>query len=284
MAYGKPRYSMGGNKNRGGYKKKAVVAVFKKPYKRSGAQLIARSFNSVTPWTNTNATKRNYEIKSVDIPSTVYTLALDVASNTQVKLLNGIQEGAGFYNRIGRKVALRSLYMRGTIRLINTGRGTAAPVYIAQSSDDFVRIAIVYDRQPSNAALPNYDQIFKDYAQTNVASSSIISGPNLDNRERFVILRDFSTYLPATDQSATSSVAKPNVSVIDNEKNLIDEFIKLKGMETMFSGSTDPLLVASITTGSLLLVTCGSFAAGGAAGTVPAYEFLAKFRLRYDDV
>lgn len=260
------------------YQRKGGAPKFaaKKTFQRAKVVTIARSVSSPSNWAKINANgKRPFEIKALDVPDTVYVLSAQTATNANVKLINPVQEGAGFFNRIGRRINMRSLHMKGTIRPIYP--------YLTQTQDDFVRIAIVYDRQPSAAAsTPSYDTIFKDYPQTGTAVSSVLSGINLDNRERFIILRDFSTFLPRVD-SGSALVGPSTVQVQDNEKNLIDEFIKLKGLETHFNGTTNPLEVTSISTGSLLIVTQGKFALGGAAGTVPAWEVVLKFRLRYDD-
>lgn len=258
---------------------------FKKAYRKAvpGTSFKGRLQSTMlrsTPskWAATSSTGGR-ELKCVDVPDLPalptppgitgggYPLTINLTTNTNVFLLNGVQEGAGFYNRIGRKIVMKSLEMTGFLG--PSGNATTGP--------DYIRWAIVYDRQPSGAALPSYDTIFKDYDQNSTAYVTNMSNINPDNRERFIVLRDFQSQMPVQTAVGTNPGAMA-VSILDNKKNLLKEFIKLRDLETHYGVNAIPLVIASITTGSLLLVTQGEETLG-----TQGWSLHAKFRLRYTD-
>lgn len=205
------------------------------------------------------------EVKAIDIPVANYVFSLD-AGSTNVFPLNLVQEGTGFYNRIGRKIEMLSLHMRGSI--LQTGNAAAA--------DDFVKWAIVYDRQPTGA-LPNYNNIFLDYNPSGATSNGPYSNINLDNRDRYQIIRHDTFACPATAITDLASVSQ--VITIPPKEMMLEEFIKLRGLTTHFNGTASPLLISNITTGALYLVTQGRFTLGN-----EGYQLSVQFRLRYDDL
>lgn len=205
------------------------------------------------------------EHKSIDINNALYQLSAAYATSANIILLNGIQEGPGFYNRIGRRVEMRSLHINGYL----TPSGTAATV------NDFVQWAIVYDRQPSGA-LPNYNDIFKEYTQAGTASTSNYSGVNLDESDRYLIVRNKRFQLPAVTASDATSISTVNNPYQCNLE--INEHIKLGHLMTQYNGTTNPTTITNISTGALYFVTSGN-SATGANGWVASVQF----RLRYDD-
>ena len=269
MAYGYKKYSKTMSKKNAGIKKSFKKSMPGYSFKGASRSLL-RPIS--TPRSYAAALARGQvqgprpEIKAVDIPVALYPMFNSPTTNTLVTLLNGVQEGTGFYNRIGRHISMKSLHVTGTFA--KSGNNSVG--------DDYVRWAIVYDRQPSaNASLPTYQDIFKAYDQGGAATAGVLSGVNLDNRERFVILRDFRTYMPFV---AAAAQFPTELAVRDNERNTIDEFIKLKGLETHYNNSANPIQPANISTGSLLLVTQGLFAVGQDPWAVRL-----QFRLRYSD-
>lgn len=246
-----------------------VTAPFKQP-RRTGQQTVTRvaiprMITGYRPIPATFRTKKG-EVKALDIPNAHYTMFSASAANTQTFLLSLVQEGTGFFNRIGRKIEMRSLHIRGGI----------FPNGTAQAVGDYVKWAIVYDRQPTGV-LPIFSDIFKAYDGAGAATSSQFSDVNLDNRERFAVLRHKSFELPATAALQLASVSQ--TVVLEGEHQNITEFIKLGGLTTHYNGTANPITIANITTGALYLVTQGAFA----TGTEGWYIGL-QFRLRYDDV
>jgi len=163
--------------------------------------------------------------------------------------------GSELYQRIGRKIYMKSLVVRGNID------GTAANV------NDQIRIMIIYDRQ-SNAGIPNQLAILQD---SNAAggTTSVYSSINLTNRSRFLILKDFFLNIP-------SATTFPGGIGVDQTKDFtVEWYIPLKGLETEFNG-TNGGTIADITTGSLFMVTFDQQNTG-------TYTFNYGTRLRYYD-
>lgn len=94
----------------------------------------------------------------------------DVVDTATITLLNGMARGDTASTREGRKLKIKSCYIRSLITQHNS-----------QNDDDIVRTMIVYDKQ-SNGAAPAITDI--------LTASTVEAFNNLDNRERFVVLMD----------------------------------------------------------------------------------------------
>lgn len=93
-----------------------------------------------------------------------------LAATGSVLLLNGVAQGTTANTRLGRRITMHSLLVKGTVQLAPTTTG-ASPL----------RLIVVYDSQ-ANAAAP---------VATDVLLADVISAPmNLSNSRRFKILFD----------------------------------------------------------------------------------------------
>lgn len=180
----------------------------------------------------------------VDTAQAVY--ALD--STGTVALLNGVAQGADFNQRIGRKITMRSVQIRGLITPQD-----------ASVSSNLGRIMIIYDTQP-NGALPAITDVL------NVASST--SMMNLNNRDRFKILMDEQVGCGAVETGATLAYAQaPGVTSIQR-------WIRLNH-DVVFDGTT--AAIGDIQTGSLFILTVGFQAANA------GHNCNASLRMRFVD-
>lgn len=179
----------------------------------------------------------------VDVAAAAY------ANNTTgtITLLNTVAQGASTSQRIGKKIALQSIQIRGNIE------SDAAAVF-----NDVANL-IVYDKRPTGA-LPAITAIL------NTATSSSFN--NDINSGRFRIVRRWDEYLVGGTTLATTPYT---------EKSGIgfDHFVSLKGMKTVYkalgTGAID-----DIEEGALYFVTVGNTAAGTADAQTGC-----GFRLRY---
>jgi len=207
------------------------------------------------------------DLKAIDLPNASYALTLAAATNANVILMNIVQEGTSDYQRVGRRIEMASLHVTGSI----------IPNGTAQTGSDFVQWAVIYDRQPSQAAaLPVYSTIFQDVGPTGTAAINALAGLNLDNRDRFVVLRNKRLCL-----SSTTAVAGTNpAQVLSNLQNnhTINEFINLKGLIAIYGATANPITLANIATGALYFVTQGGYAAGA-----QGWQLSANIRLKYRD-
>lgn len=207
--------------------------------------------------------RRGSEIKAIDIANAQYNF-LAAGTPPTLTLLNGIQTGAGFFNRIGARVELKSLKIRGQIFNLLT------------SVISMLRMIVIYDKQPNGAA-PAITEIFQSRDQTGAAATSANSEINLDQRERFVIVRDKEIYAPPVTN--TAGVLTNGPSFPGDESSgpyVINEFIPLKGMLSHYKTSSSPTTIADINTGALYV----TFITTGAANS---WAFTGGFRLRFDD-
>jgi len=201
------------------------------------------------------------ELKLVDgVTTSASNNAVALNTSTNHTLMNGIAVGANYFNRVGRRIEMQSLHLKGIIDF--TGHNTTLI--------DQARLVVVYDRQP-NGALPTTATVLADMDSSGAGNStSVFSGVNPDERERFLILADIRLTLPPTTAGQYSAV--------DPMQNAfqINRYIPLRGLKTHYLGDTD--VIGSISTGSLFILGMGQLAAGS-----EGYQFTGTWRLRYAD-
>lgn len=193
-------------------------------------------------WNNNNA-----ELKYTDIASAVY--AADTTGT--VTALNLTAVGDDNTSRDGRQICNRSIHIQGLVFPIDT----------VLTSPSLARILIVWDNQPNSGTIAAMTDI--------LVSSTSISSTNLNNRERFTILRDCRYALGGHDNTATQAMSD------GTNTHILNEFVNLKDVKTTYSGTT--ATIGSVATGALLMVTIGSASAGNGAGVI------CTTRLRFTD-
>lgn len=200
------------------------------------------------------------EIKAIDI---AIAQAFRLPATNSCNLVNGIQTGAAFYNRVGSRVEMKNLHIRGQI------------TYAATATVAMLRMMVVYDRQPTGA-LPVVSDIIQTRDQTGAATTSGSSEINLDNRDRFSIIRDMQFYQPPVTYTAGVLTNGPQFPGNDNQQWDVNEFIRLRELGTHFKSSSNPTTIADIATGALYIY----FITNGSDNTV---QFQGGIRLRYHD-
>ena len=100
-------------------------------------------------------------------------------ATTTAQLINALEEGTGFWNRIGGIVSNQSLYIRGYIDAVQTSPGIPG----------LLRMIVFYDRQ-ANGALPAFNDVIRGVTNTGLNTNDGLTGINPINRERFLILYD----------------------------------------------------------------------------------------------
>lgn len=185
------------------------------------------------------------ELKYNDIAAATYQ-----GDNTgTITALNLIAVGDDNTSRDGRQICNRSIHVQGYL----------APVD-STTLNSMCRMMLVWDSQPNGAIATMTDIL---------SVSNAVSSTNLNNRERFRILRDLKFALGSSSNTATQAVSD------GSNTYLIDCFLKLKDIKTTYSGTT--AVIASVATGALLLVTIGSNSSSN-QGT-----FTLTTRLRFTD-
>jgi len=203
-----------------------------------------------TPLAPTGWTRRSGgggELKYFDVAAATY--ACDTTG--AVTLLNGIAQGDDVTTRDGRVV------YNASCRII--GKFVAQD---ASVSATLCRVMLVWDANNNSAvAVPAITDI--------LTASTSISHLNLNNRARFVVLRDTMVSYGALVDTATQTYSgAPSTGEID-------WYVRLGKSKTVFSGTTG--VIGSIASGALYLVTIGDNAANA------AYNFTATSRIRFTE-
>lgn len=207
---------------------------------------------------------RKGEVKSIDgVGGNTNALTSGLNATGLVRAINLVAVGSSFFNRIGRKVEMKSLHLTGSI--VPTGNAATA---------DYGRILVVYDRQ-TNGALPVISDILQGTDCLGASATSNFSNVNLNNRERFLILADHRIFLPGVLATGINAAYTDSAQPVANNVN---RFIKLKGLLTHYKADSATPVIGDIATGALYLVTL----AGNAAGS-DGWVGELNTRLRFDD-
>lgn len=185
------------------------------------------------------------ELKAVDTPQ----LSLSFTDNPTPVLVNSCVEGASFYNRIGRKISMKSLQVTGLIQRTFSNTAAIGPTY--------GRVLLVYDRQP-NGSFPSLSDIILAYKPDGTTYTASNVGVNMNNRDRFKILMDERINLPPLGVGGADTGDK----VLNYEANgtgqqesyNIKRYFKLNRLVTQFKASTDGS-IGDFATGSLFMLT-----------------------------
>lgn len=217
------------------------------------------------------------EIRGVDIPKATYNFnTFNDDNSAGWTLMNAIQQGDAFYQRDGNKINMRNIHLRGYLHPRVTSP-TGEDEYV--SSPGKIRMIIVYDRQPTGAVPTNGD-LLRSHDQSGSASTSDCSEINLNNRDRWAILRDKEWFIPSftyktSTREFTGAHALGYVGMED--PYCVNEFIKLKDLGVTYKGNATPMTVAHVSTGAVWMVLLKS-------GTNVHMAFEGGWRIRYSDL
>ena len=213
---------------------------------------------------------RQGEKKGVDIDLTqALPITTTTNTNSNALVLNLIQSGTGSWNRVGRKAHLRSIRLKGVATAV-----IAAEAVTGVLRGGTLRMVVVWDKQPSCNAVPAFDTVFGRTDQAGTESTAYLDPPRYDNMDRFSVLKDCVLQINPT---AVNTLGGANDLLVYYAA--FDEYIKLGGRETVFSGQTVPMTIADISTGGLYVY----FRADATTATQWAVESDSVARLRYTD-
>jgi len=260
----------------GSRKRSASISTGAK-FKRMKSSMMKQALSSSRRMTQSrsnstaSAIRRLIEVKGVDTGVAYGPIVAADNTNAGAFCLNLIQQGTGSWNRIGRKITMKSVRLMLNFELVET-------VLAGNSLSNSVRYIVVYDRQPNSSALPRFDDIFGVTDQTGAESTLQWFPLRYDAMDRFRIVRDKTIeFQPPTNiagATATSSTRTQNIHC--------DDYVKLPDYETVFSNTANPMTTAEISTGTLLLYVRAQNNSVGVS-TV-ALDETSQVRLRYVDL
>lgn len=190
------------------------------------------------------------ERKGCDVSFPTEAIVDTTNTNDNIYLLNGIQEGVGSWNRIGRYLWNKSIELDLDLQY-NT---KVQPGDLDQVAANWVRVVLVWDKQPNNGTIPTFDTIFGHTTQAGAESSSIADHLRYDNMFRFKVLIDQEVN-PITTSAASTMIEEPGTGTIRTVTGVrFSKFVKLRNLMTNYSGTANPVTTANISTGALYLV------------------------------
>lgn len=132
------------------------------------------------------------ELKAVDIHNT----PLFVNTGGALGLINGIVQGLDRWNRVGRRIFMKSIEAE-----VNVGPTT--PVIATYFAQDVLRFMLIFDKSPDSTA-PTASDILQDVDKLGGTATDAYSYINLNGRKRFKVLADWQTYLPSYNNSGAT--------------------------------------------------------------------------------
>lgn len=210
------------------------------------------------------------EVKGCDYALTTSPILATTNTNGSQVTVNLVAPGVVSYNRIGRKIRMKSLRLKGNIQYAYTRTVTTGNL-----QSQVVRMVVVYDQQPSGA-VPTFDTIFGRTVQDGTETAGYLDAVKYDSMGRFKILKE-STYemnpMIWNNEGGTTDLTYVQVN--------FDEYIKLHGLETVYSGQSSPCTIADLSTGGLyVFFRSDNYVAGTSEASITSNSFA---RLRYYD-
>lgn len=132
------------------------------------------------------------ELKAVDIHNTV----LAVNTTGVLGLINGIVQGLDRWNRVGRRIFMKSIEAEVNV-------GPSQPIIATYFGQDILRFMLIFDKSPDSTA-PTPSDILQDVDKLGNTGTDAYSYLNLNSRKRFKVLADWQTYLPSYNNSGAA--------------------------------------------------------------------------------
>lgn len=219
-------------------------------------------------------TQPKVEIKTMDVP--LFGLVFQSAStvmtpwptaNAGICLLNATKEGTGISQRVGRKINMKSIALKGAI--YNEDQASIGP--------QFCRLILILDKQ-SNTSFPTIQTLLSDVDYNLVQHTEWNSGLNIANSDRFTVLMDTMYTFPQRGDGLNVVTGGQQSTMNRTQDYRINNYIKLKGAEARYNGSDNNPSINQIVSGSLFLVAISDTPVGQSG-----FAFQGKSRLRYWD-
>lgn len=198
----------------------------------------------------------NIELKVQDIDTATY----QVNTTGSFTLLAIPVLGSDFNARVGRKIILKSFYIKGRVQ-----SEVSTSLAITTVTPQHYRMIVFVDYQPNGAAPAVTDLL---------VSATPASHLNLNNRDRFKVLADKEWVV---DPWLASNTATQSYASTVNQVKFVKKFKRINE-ECIFNG-TNGGSIADITSGALFMFWIGS----NAAGTNTDGNAIVATRVRYAD-
>ena len=230
-------------------------------FARAGAFARAPMARRSTPRGMVNAST-----KGVDV-SLSSAIVNTTNSNASAILVNAIAPGSASFNRVGRKVTLETLRVKGGIEF------TMTPSAAGAVSGNAVRMVVVWDQQPNSGSIPTWDTIFGTTDQGGSENSNVNAPLRYDNMDRFRVLKE-------TNIAQDTIPANVVTTGVLKQYKVVDEYISLGKRSSIYSGQSATCTTADISTGALYVYFRCQTSDATSSAIVDSDTFA---RLRYKD-
>lgn len=213
---------------------------------------------------------RHGELKGIDINLGQSPVVATTNTVDNITIVNLVREGSGAWARVGRKILMKSLRVKGTAALNIGPTATTSDRY-----GNTLRMAVVYDRQPSGS-LPTFEDIFNNQNYSGGYDPSVLAPLRFTNTFRFQVIRDT---LMTLNPEAIPSGGTENDTYM---RCHFDEYIRLN-LETQYSGTQEiptNMTIADISSGALYVIFRGIT---NVASSYWGIDDVSSARLRYSD-
>lgn len=187
------------------------------------------------------------------------TQMIPVTSNADIRCINTPALGDAFNQRNGYRV--KNLFLDINLHIVPAGSNAVTNF---AANVDLINFLVVYDRQPRGVN-PAITDILLGEQNSGGSPASLLqpcfTGMNLLNKDRFLILAHKRKRIEINLSSVTSpwSYTGGNSSIqVNVSQMVIRKNLKLRGLETLYNGSTTD--ISSISNGAIYLVTVGLWA------------------------
>lgn len=215
---------------------------------------------------------KGYDITNMTVPTTASVIPWLFNQTGSLTSLSLITLGSSAWNRTGRKVALKSCRIRGAFIPTGNAGQNATPQYC--------RMILIYDKQPNGALPALADVLANQYSlAADTTASTGFAGINLNNRERFEVIRDWEVLLPPCQTSTNPATANNPAFTATTDEMHVNMFAKLNNREVHYKADSSPAVITDVATGNLFLLTVGNLVAGA-----EPWELNASIRIRYSDL
>lgn len=231
-----------------------------RPYSNKRAKVTSSVNEAKRAYRNSSvpAASRGYRPNAVErkvIDSGAITTAV---STTPVSTaVNLIAAGSDFNQRIGRKVCIKSLYIRGRIYTQRAKPYSSSGEASAQTG----RLIILWDEQPNGTLIAAGDVL---------TSNDTIAHLNINSRDRFKVLHDKTYAVDALALNITTNTGASGRNI-----HYFKKYKKIN-METIYNSVNNT--IADVTSGALIVFWVGDTVAG-----VNDMEAVWNVRVRYSD-
>lgn len=182
-----------------------------------------------------NPVRVEYKCVDITMNNQPVTPGATAPTSARFMLLNGLKPGSGINERIGRRILMKSLYVRGTVYGPN---GSKTPPFN-------VRMICILDKQ-ANAVQPQITDILREFDKNSGAVTDYSTPVNISNAARFSVVLD-KTF---TGQNYSTDIATgPNFSAGTKPVRIY----KKMNLFTQYNEGTSGG-VADITSGALYLI------------------------------